>query len=51
VRSSEVRDRLAVGSAEPMPTEMPAQFAEFVAAETSRWARIVKDVGASVLSR
>lgn len=48
VRSDEVRRRLALGSAEPMPTATPAEFSAFVAAESRRWGGIVRDVGAKI---
>lgn len=48
VRSDSVRQRLAQGFAEPIPTATPAEFAAFVAAESRRWAQIVSDVGAKI---
>ena len=44
----EVGERLKNGGAEVVTSRSPAAFAEFVAAETRRWAQVVKDSGATV---
>ena len=48
LRSPDVRERLARGSAEALPTATPADFATFVDMETKRWSVIVRDVGAKI---
>jgi tripartite-type tricarboxylate transporter receptor subunit TctC len=42
-----VVDRLATGGADALTSESPAAFAQYVAAETQRWAKIAKDSGAT----
>jgi len=43
----EVSERLAKGGADVVTSASPQAFADFVAAETRRWAQVVKDSGAS----
>lgn len=43
----EVRQRLATGGVEVLTSGSPAEFASFIAQETERWARVVKDAGAT----
>jgi tripartite-type tricarboxylate transporter receptor subunit TctC len=43
----EVRRRLAAGGAEVVLSASPAEFGRFVAAETVKWGRVVKESGAS----
>jgi tripartite-type tricarboxylate transporter receptor subunit TctC len=43
----EVRQHLANGGADPLTSRSPEEFAEFLAAETKRWSRIVKESGAT----
>ena len=43
----EVADRLAHGGAEVVTSPSPADFAAFVAAETKRWARVVRESNAT----
>jgi len=45
VRSETVRERLALGFADPLPTKSPQEFAEFVEAETKRWGQVIREVG------
>jgi len=45
--SAEMRERLRAQGAEPAPST-PAEFAAFIAAEQSKYARIVKASGAKV---
>jgi len=45
--SPEVAERLAKGGAEVVTSPSPADFAEFVAAETKRWARVVRESNAT----
>lgn len=47
LNAPEMRDRLIAQGAEPAPTS-PAEFAQFVAGELVRYARIVKASGAKV---
>jgi tripartite-type tricarboxylate transporter receptor subunit TctC len=42
----EVRQRLADGGAEVVTSKSPEEFASFIAAETKRWAEVVKSSGA-----
>jgi len=43
----DVVTRLSTGGAEPLTSPSPAAFAEYVAAETRRWARIAKESNAT----
>ena len=45
--SPEVAERLAKGGADVVTSPSPAAFAEFVAAETKRWARVVRESNAT----
>jgi tripartite-type tricarboxylate transporter receptor subunit TctC len=45
--SPEVVQRLSNGGVIVTTSASPAAFSEFVAAETQRWARVVKDSGAT----
>jgi tripartite-type tricarboxylate transporter receptor subunit TctC len=45
--TAEVVTRLSTGGAEPLTSPSPAAFAEYVAAETRRWARIAKESNAT----
>jgi tripartite-type tricarboxylate transporter receptor subunit TctC len=44
----EVAERLKNGGAEVLTSATPAAFAGFVAAETQRWARVVRESNATV---
>jgi hypothetical protein len=44
---ADVRRRLASGGAEVVVSASPAEFARYVAAETVKWGRVVKESGAS----
>jgi len=48
MRTPEVAERLKNGGAEVLTSTTPAAFAEFVAAETRRWARVVRESNATV---
>ncbi len=48
MRTPEVAERLKNGGAEVATSTTPAAFAEFVAAETRRWARVVRESNATV---
>jgi tripartite-type tricarboxylate transporter receptor subunit TctC len=48
MKSPEVIDRLAKGGVEVVTSSSSAAFAEFVARETARWAKAVKESGATV---
>jgi tripartite-type tricarboxylate transporter receptor subunit TctC len=48
MRTAEVAERLKNGGAEVVTSPAPAAFAEFVAAETQRWARVVRESNATV---
>lgn len=43
----DVKTKLAEQGAEPHP-EKPEQFAAFIASETAKWGKVVKESGASV---
>ncbi|MCW5634326.1 MAG: tripartite tricarboxylate transporter substrate binding protein [Rubrivivax sp.] len=43
VRSADVRERLARLGADPAPPNTPAQFAAIVAADSARWAQIIRE--------
>jgi len=45
--SAEVVQRLTNGGVIVATSPTPAAFAEFVAAETQRWAKVVKEAGAT----
>jgi tripartite-type tricarboxylate transporter receptor subunit TctC len=45
--SPEVNQRLANGGVIVATSASPAAFTEFVAAETQRWAKVVKEAGAT----
>ncbi len=47
MRTVEVAERLKNGGAEVVTSATPAAFAEFVAAETQRWARVVRESNAT----
>jgi len=47
MRTAEVAERLKNGGAEVVTSATPAAFAEFVAAETQRWARVVRESNAT----
>jgi tripartite-type tricarboxylate transporter receptor subunit TctC len=47
VSDPEVRQRFAGEGVLPLVSKSPAEFAAFVASETARWARVVKDTGAT----
>jgi tripartite-type tricarboxylate transporter receptor subunit TctC len=47
MRTPEVAERLKNGGAEVVTSATPAAFAEFVAAETRRWARVVRESNAT----
>ena len=47
MRTAEVGERLKNGGAEVVTSATPAAFAEFVAAETQRWARVVRESNAT----
>jgi tripartite-type tricarboxylate transporter receptor subunit TctC len=47
MRTPEVTERLKNGGAEVVTSATPAAFAEFVAAETRRWARVVRESNAT----
>ena len=49
MRTVEVAERLKNGGAEVVISQSPAAFMEFVAAETRRWARVVRQSNASTL--
>ena len=44
---ADVAERLSKGGAEVVTSPSPAAFAEFVAAETKRWARVVRESNAT----
>jgi len=46
LNSPDVKERMAKEGAEPMPTT-PAEFAAFQKAEITKWAKVVKDSGAT----
>ncbi len=48
MRTAEVAERLKNGGAEVVTSPAPAAFAEFVAAETQRWSRVVRESNATV---
>jgi tripartite-type tricarboxylate transporter receptor subunit TctC len=48
MRTPEVAERLKNGGAEVVTSPAPAAFAEFVAAETQRWSRVVRESNATV---
>ena len=48
MRSPEVIERLARGGVEAVTSPSPAAFSEFVAGEIQRWAKAVKESGATV---
>jgi tripartite-type tricarboxylate transporter receptor subunit TctC len=48
MRTAEVAERLKSGGAEVVTSPTPAAFAEFVAAETRRWSRVVRESNATV---
>ena len=48
MRTVEVAERLKNGGAEVVISQSPAAFMEFVAAETKRWARVVRESNATV---
>jgi len=47
MKTPEVISRLATGGAFPLTSASPAAFAEYVAAETKRWARIARESNAT----
>jgi tripartite-type tricarboxylate transporter receptor subunit TctC len=47
MKTPDVISRLATGGAFPLTSATPAAFAEYVAAETKRWARIAKESNAT----
>jgi tripartite-type tricarboxylate transporter receptor subunit TctC len=48
MKMKDVADRLAGGGAEVVLSDSPAAFAQFVAAESQRWGRVAREVGATV---
>ena len=48
MKSPEVIDRLAKGGVEVVTSKSPAEFQAFVTRETERWAKVVKESGATV---
>ena len=47
MKTPAVVDRLATGGADALTSESITAFAQYVAAETQRWAKIAKDSGAT----
>ena len=47
MKDPDVAVRLKTGGAEVVPSESPAAFSRFVAAETQRWAEVAKESGAT----
>ena len=47
MKAPEVGERLAKGGVEVVTSASPAAFGQFVAAETQRWAKVVKEAGAT----
>jgi tripartite-type tricarboxylate transporter receptor subunit TctC len=47
MKTAEVVQRLANGGVEVVTSDSPASFAQFVASETARWGRAVKEAGAT----
>jgi tripartite-type tricarboxylate transporter receptor subunit TctC len=47
MRTAEVAERLKNGGAEVVTSQSPAAFADFVAAETRRWTRVVRESNAT----
>jgi tripartite-type tricarboxylate transporter receptor subunit TctC len=47
VSDPEVQQRFAGEGVLPLVSKSPTEFAAFVAAETARWAQVVKDTGAT----
>jgi tripartite-type tricarboxylate transporter receptor subunit TctC len=47
MRTVEVAERLKNSGAEVVISQSPAAFMEFVAAETRRWARVVRESNAT----
>ncbi|MBL8326892.1 MAG: tripartite tricarboxylate transporter substrate binding protein [Rubrivivax sp.] len=45
MKSAEVQERLARLGAEPAPAHTPAEFAALVAADSARWARLIRERG------
>jgi tripartite-type tricarboxylate transporter receptor subunit TctC len=48
MRTKDVAERLAGGGAEVVLSDSPEAFADFVAAESQRWGRVAREVGATV---
>ena len=48
MRTKDVVERLAGGGAEVVLSDSPEAFADFVAAESQRWGRVAREVGATV---
>jgi tripartite-type tricarboxylate transporter receptor subunit TctC len=48
MKTKDVVDRLAGGGAEVVLSDSPAAFAQFVAAESQRWGRVAREIGATV---
>jgi hypothetical protein len=47
LKSSEVRERFAAAGLEPLPST-PEEMADFMKSESVKWARVIKESGASV---
>jgi len=47
IADGDVRRRFADGGVLPLASKSPEEFADFVAAETTRWEQVVKETGAS----
>jgi tripartite-type tricarboxylate transporter receptor subunit TctC len=43
MKSADVRERLARLGADPAPPNTPAQFAALVAADSARWAQLIRE--------
>ncbi|HEY6863689.1 MAG TPA: tripartite tricarboxylate transporter substrate binding protein [Burkholderiales bacterium] len=48
MRTKDVVDRLATGGVDVVLSDSPKAFADFVAAESQRWGRVAREVGATV---
>jgi tripartite-type tricarboxylate transporter receptor subunit TctC len=48
MQTRDVVDRLSKGGVEVVLSDTPAAFAQFVAAESQRWGRVAREVGATV---
>jgi tripartite-type tricarboxylate transporter receptor subunit TctC len=48
MKSPEVVERLAKGGVESVTSPSPSAWAQFVAADTARWAKVAKEAGATV---